>query len=192
MTAGLGGLIVAGGMGQRMGGPKALLQVNGEPLIRLHKARLLEVGCARVVVVVPPQVVQQVRAWVPEACVVGVVSRSQAESVLIGSSALAGVDVVVVTPVDAMPVRAETLRQLLGAMRDSVVAVTPRFQGHGGHPVVIRREAIGAPMESLHACLEALGQRRVRVSVDDPAVADDFDTPADLAGFYSQRRALTR
>ena len=163
-----------------MGGPKVLLEVDGQSLLQLHVSRLREVGCREVVAVVPARLQAQVRDLVPQARVIGAITRSQAASLLVGCEAVPGVDVLVVTPVDVMPVRVLTLRRLIEALSESVTAVTPQFGGHGGHPVVLRREAARAPMWSLHARLIELGERRVRVPVDDEAVAADFNTLAEL------------
>ncbi|MBW3646237.1 MAG: NTP transferase domain-containing protein, partial [Actinobacteria bacterium] len=47
----MAGLLLAAGQGRRMGGPKALLEVAGERLVRRGIRLLDEGGCAPVVVV---------------------------------------------------------------------------------------------------------------------------------------------
>ena len=46
------GLLLAAGAGRRMGGPKALLELDGEPLVRRGIRLLSEGGCDPVTVVV--------------------------------------------------------------------------------------------------------------------------------------------
>ena len=45
-------IVLAAGEGLRMGGPKALLVVDGQPLVTAHVQRLREAGCRPIVVVV--------------------------------------------------------------------------------------------------------------------------------------------
>lgn len=176
-------VVLAAGEGRRMGGPKVRLARGGVPLVALHVARLREVGCREVVVVVRPALVAEVEARVgPEVRVVGAATASQAESLAAG---LVGVlaEWVLVTPVDVLPARVETLAALLSAMETGAVAATPCFGGRGGHPVGVRRAVLGAvPSVTLRDVLASLGGGRVRVEVGDAAVVGDLDTPAAAAG----------
>ena len=45
-------IVLGAGEGRRMGGPKALLVIDGKPLICRHVERLREVECRSIVVVV--------------------------------------------------------------------------------------------------------------------------------------------
>ena len=120
------GLILAAGEGRRMGGPKALLLLDGAPLVRQHVARLREAGCRSVLVVASTEQAERVQASAPQARVIAATTASQAESLAFGVSALDPLtSVVVITPVDMKPVREATLRQLLGALTAGVDAVSP-------------------------------------------------------------------
>ena len=190
-VAGASALVLAAGVGRRMGGPKALLCVDGLPLVARHVARLAEVGCSPVVVVVPPQVqgkVAQVLAPWPSVRLVGAETASQAHTLAVAARALrheASCERVVVTPVDVIPARAETRRGLLAAVDGDVLCASPAYRGKGGHPVVLRTGLLeaylgeGAP-PPLRQVLEAVEPRRVRIPVDDSAVARDFDTAEEL------------
>lgn len=181
----LGGIVLAAGEGRRMGGPKALLEVGGAPLVERHVARLVEVGCGSLVVVVRPPQADAVRAWLrsyPRATVAAVTTSSQSES-LAAALALIATDVTLITPVDLLPAAAATHRALLAALDDATLAVTPTYDGRGGHPVIVRR-ALLAGFESaprpLRDVLAGAGVARRRIEVADPRVLGDFDTPADL------------
>lgn len=50
----IGGFVLAGGESARMGKPKALLELNGAPMI-VHMARIVEAVCGSVIVVGSPQ-----------------------------------------------------------------------------------------------------------------------------------------
>ena len=55
-------IVLAAGAGKRMGGSKALLLVDGEPLAVLHARRLRAAGCGAVVIVTRPELVDRLRA----------------------------------------------------------------------------------------------------------------------------------
>ena len=186
MTAPLSGIVLAAGAGERMGGPKALLLIDGEPLARAHARRLREAGCARVVIVTRAELVEKLAGG---ALVVASRAADPAGSLAVGLEALAPAEdeLVVITPVDAWPVRIETIARLVEAVTAGAEAATPRHGGRGGHPVVARARALASYATAprpLRDLLADLARARVRVDVDDPAIAIDLDTPEDL-------RALT-
>jgi len=182
------GIVLAAGAGERMGGPKALLLVEGEPLARVHARRLGEAGCASVTIVTRPELVGPFT----RAGEVAVASSAPdpAGSLAVGLAAfgrdLADDDAIVITPVDTWPAQAATVRALLRAIAigAGVEAVTPRYRGRGGHPVVVRARAfagfVSAP-RPLRDVLAGLGEARARLEVDDPAVGTDLDTPDDFS-----------
>lgn len=68
-TAGVAGVVLAGGHGRRMGGDKAAVQLAGRPLISYPVAALLDSGFAEVAVVVKtgtvlPKLPAEVQRWV--------------------------------------------------------------------------------------------------------------------------------
>ncbi|MCA9653463.1 MAG: nucleotidyltransferase family protein, partial [Myxococcales bacterium] len=75
------GVIVAGGLGTRLGSlcherPKPMLPVGGRPLLRRQIERFSEAGIERVVILaghLAPVIEQQARAWSDERCRVEVV-----------------------------------------------------------------------------------------------------------------------
>ncbi len=176
------GIVLAAGAGERMGGPKAILLVGGEPLARAHARRLREGGCEEIVIVTRAELAER---FAGDGVAVASSAPDPAGSLAIGLGALAGgdEDVVVVTPVDAWPARAETIRALVDAVRAGAEAATPRYAGKGGHPVAIRVRALGAFREGprpLREVLASLGGARVRVEVEDAGIAKDLDTPEDV------------
>jgi molybdenum cofactor cytidylyltransferase len=105
-----------------------------------------------------------------------------------------GADAAMVTLVDRPPVRLETIETLLSAFEEAVAkrkwAVIPEYQGKHGHPILIGREMLErflrAPETSTAGEVEREHQSEIEyVSVDDPLVALDVDTPEQYAALKS-------
>lgn len=180
----LAAIVLAAGEGRRMGGAKALLLIDGRPLVWRHVQRLSEAGCQHIVVVARPERAAVIREQLDvfaNVDVVAAATSSQAESVLAGLGGTRA-DRLFVTPVDVLPAARETLNALAAHLSEGVDACTPQVNGEGGHPVAIKRRALGLldTGSSLHELLRALGARRVRLPVEDAAVLGDFDTPEDV------------
>lgn len=191
MTAPLG-VVLAAGEGRRMGGPKALLLVDGKPLVSAHVENLARAGCDPIVVVVRSAIAARVRELMaPSGAHVCIVNSDSMAASLRG--ALASVlpqrqRSVIVTPVDTLPARLSTLEALL---RPDAYAATPRYQGRGGHPVVARESLLQKFREgysgTLRDLLRSAEAQRCHVDVDDAAIVSDLNTPADLAAHRSGR-----
>lgn len=184
-------ILLAAGEGRRMGGPKALLVVDGTPLVLAHVERLREIGCRPIVVVVRSAMVEHVRAvlgaksWLQ---IVGSDTSSMVASLVAGLQR--GVpspgQAVVVSTVDSLPVRRSTLSALLCAVSPNGVEVaTPCHRGRSGHPVVARESLLQVLLRgypgTLRDLIRSAEAQRVRLAVDDQAVTIALDTPADLA-----------
>lgn len=178
-------LILAAGLGRRMGGRKARLLVGGTPLVLLHARRAREAGCGRVVAVVHPED----QAWVSREMETVVSSApDQAGSLALGVAALRD-HLVLLIPVDTLPaslVTIEALARALGGKEAAdTLAASPMFAGRGGHPVLLRLSVLDpyrneGPNPPLHNVLRALADKRVRVVVDDHDITHDLNTPEDL------------
>jgi len=179
-------LILAAGSGRRMGGPKALLVVDGEPLLQRTVRIALAAGCTRVFAVVgdwdpgrlDPQV-QVIRN--PEA------SEGMASSLRRGVGALPkSSQAVLVLAVDQPAVDALLIRQLL-QLHASQMGTTPVACAYGG--------SLGIPailparfFPELLALTGDRGAKPILLRENAPAIpfpggAWDLDTPEDLARF---------
>ena len=188
----LAGVILAGGRSSRMGTPKALLDFRGEPFV----VRLLEAFEAldlktRVVVVGPES--RRIRESIAaHPCLV--VENPAPDSGPIGSlrCALESLEAihptaVLVWPVDLPHVHVATVERLVEAYRLKHAGVTvPTFAGRRGHPVIWDqalfaelRSSEAATRDGARAVLHAHARDVEAVPVDDPAVTDYINTPAD-------------
>lgn len=193
------GLVLAAGRGLRMGGPKALLPWGSPPtpLALAHAAALEAAGVERVVVVVRADVAailgpQNASAGVSLAVSSEPEDAGAAGSLRCGLSSLGWPSEgrAVITLTDALPVEAAVLDALTRAAGDG--AAKPVFQGVGGHPVVVPCAWLGVYRDgapTLRDVLRTHGERVVRVTVSDPRVTADLDTPAELARWSAQAGA---
>ncbi len=159
-----------------MGGPKALLRVDGEPLLLQHIRAYESVGL-RVTVVLGAEA-ERVRAVLPPG-VRAIENRDWASTDPAASAWLALQELgdCLLSPVDLPPPRRDTLAALLASSGD----VVPCYQGRDGHPV--RLAAPHRPGRLDQRLRDAL-----RVEVTDPGCVLNFNVPADLLGWGSVSR----
>jgi CTP:molybdopterin cytidylyltransferase MocA len=118
-----------------------------------------------------------------------------AGSLAVAAPRVGDAEAVIVTPVDALPAKRDTVQKLLAALEadPSKLAARPVYKGKNGHPVALRPAALARYAEpsppSLRDHLRALGDAVVGVEVNDPTVLIDLNTAADVMGHL---RALPR
>lgn len=173
------GLVLAAGGSTRMGRPKALLPLDGRPLI-VAQVRALAARCGVVRVVLgghgaaldaalPPEVA---RIWNPDwAC------TAMAASIRLGLDALPDDAPVLVTPVDVPPAPDWVLDALLAGGAPALPAV----EGQDAHPALV---LAGPTREALErgTLRDALAQAR-RVPLAWPEGLLNFNTPEDWASW---------
>ncbi|WP_018332370.1 nucleotidyltransferase family protein [Actinomycetospora chiangmaiensis] len=189
------GLLLAAGAGRRMGTPKALVELDGEPLVARALRALHDGGCAPRVVVVgaaADAAAAAVRAADPEALVVTADAweRGMGESLRAGLDVVpADADAVLVLLVDTPGIGPAALARVAAAAAPDGI-VRGAYDGRPGHPVVFGRDHLAAVAAAAHDDVGARGYLAGRddvraVEVGDVATRDDVDTPADLARLSS-------
>ena len=104
-----------------------------------------------------------------------------------------GIRALIVVPVDAPLVTADTVATLIAAFSATgAPIVRARFQGRNGHPVVFSRAVFDElraadPHLGAKAVLRAHASAIVNVDVADPAVIGDVDTPEDYRQLFRRR-----
>ncbi|HQP34766.1 MAG TPA: NTP transferase domain-containing protein [Polyangiaceae bacterium] len=178
-------LVLAAGMGARMGGPKALLSWRGRPLASAH-AQSRRHDCARTIVVTRESIAEVLRR--ADASLELLVSEEPdalgpagSIAAAVRSGALSSEAVVIVTPVDVLPASTAVVEALAGALGPAEAARPSRGGGRPGHPVacdagMLRREYAHAA-RPLREVLGSLGDRCVTVPVQEPEAVRDLDTP---------------
>ena len=198
-------VVLAAGRGERIGGPKALLAWPARPgsaagpdvpLAIAHAEARLAAESDRVLIVTRKAMVNALIMYVRPG--IDLLSSDAADelgpagSLAFAVSRMGEPEAVLVTPVDTVPARAETVAALLtrlaadGPEGSTVpLAVRPRYNRRAGHPVALRPAALtpyrGANPPPLRDHLKTLGPACVDVDVDDPTVLIDIDTAADVA-----------
>jgi molybdenum cofactor cytidylyltransferase len=197
-------IVLAAGDGKRLGGPKALLawpspSGKDRPLAIAHAEDRLAADCAEVLIVTRktmiPALLGYVRPGIHLLSSDAGADLGPAGSLAFAVSRLPPGELILVTPVDTQPARAETVRALVDRLtaEPQLLAAKPSYHGRGGHPVLLRREVLdvyksGSP-PPLRDHLHALGERVASVEVSDPTIVLDLNTPADVMGVL---RALPR
>jgi CTP:molybdopterin cytidylyltransferase MocA len=211
----IAGLVLAAGAGRRMGRPKALVTLRGEPLVDRAVRTLAAGGCSPVLAVLGASVDEVLAAAaLPGATVVvnDDWASGMGSSLRAGLAALAAlddgsdrgvsetgdagggpVDAVLVALVDQPTLTAAAVTRLLDAHRATRVGATvASYGGMQRNPVVLDR-SVWAQVSA--AAVGELGARAFlranpglvhTVACDDVATPDDVDTPGDLERMEQQ------
>ena len=173
-----------------MGRPKALVEVDGEPLVLRALRALIEGGLAPVVVVLGARAAD-VRAVLPrgvDALEAPDWAGGMGSSLRAGLAALDGrAEAVVVHLVDLPGVPAAAVARLAAVAGPDVLA-RAAYAGRPGHPVLLGRAHWPAVRAAAVGDAGARGYLAGRTDVrmvecGDLAVPDDVDTPEQLAAF---------
>lgn len=190
MTQPLPAALLAAGEGRRLGGPKALLDLGGQPLLGMVAQRCRAGGFSPLIAVVPPAVRQAALLNVgglDEVLVNPDPATGPLTSLHLALAALAtDAPGVLMVMADFALVAEATYRRLAeAARRDPTRLWRPVHRGRHGHPVWFPSalfEALrGAPLtEGARAVV--YGHRTLwgDVETDDPWIHRDIDRPEDL------------
>jgi molybdenum cofactor cytidylyltransferase len=186
---GVGGLILAAGVGRRIGMAKLRLMSGSESFLHRCWCALVDGGVETIVCVVSPQESGWARVDVPEARIQvnEIPSEDMITSVRRGVSVLTQCAGVILLPVDHPHIKASTVRCLVDAGvsgRDAVVK--PTFHGQSGHPIFLPQSLFPAVLaaqdhETLRGIIAAPHVKVVRVDVVDPAILMNINTRDDLS-----------
>ena len=188
-------VLPAAGASRRMGLPKLLLPFRGAPLVAAVVAALRGAGVDRIVLVTAPED-EELRNWARQAGLATAVNpepaRGMLSSIQEGVNALGGADVLVrrgaillVSPADLPHLRAESVAELLRRMAAAGAPLAvPVHQGRRGHPLALAPALIPEiftldPAIGLKQLRDRHAAELLQVTVDDPGVVMDVDTPGD-------------
>ena len=184
MQSDVAGVLLAAGSGSRLGQPKALVEIGGEPLARRGAVMLRDGGAAPVVVVTGAVAVD----------LPGVLAVHNPDwPTGMGSSLTAGLAMVpdscgaaVVALVDQPLVGPAAVRRLITAYRSGASVAVAAYHGAARNPVLLAREhwaqvlALAIGDVGARAFLLAYPELVTLVECGDTGRPDDVDTRADL------------
>jgi CTP:molybdopterin cytidylyltransferase MocA len=184
------GLILAGGTGERYGGPKAFARLpDGRPFMAACAEALANAGAAPLLATLPPDVPSLTSPNL-QALPLPASGLAMFDSLRLGLERLLADPVweaVVVLPVDHPLVAPDTVRAL--ASSDAEAAL-PSHDGKHGHPVKLSRRVAEAIVAgelagpTLREVLRSVGT--ADVPVDDLGVTANCNTPDALAAAWEQ------
>jgi molybdenum cofactor cytidylyltransferase len=183
------GVILAGGRGERFGGPKAMaLLPDGRTFLEACAAILAQAGVVSVVATLPPRAPVSVPTGV-RAVVLPEEGLAMLDSLRI---ALAlglqepGWNVAVIQPVDHPLVLPRTVQALVAALpTGGAAAALPGYRGKHGHPVAVTRDVCTGiesrrhPGPTLREVIHAVPC--LDVPVEDAGIVANCNTPERLA-----------
>ncbi len=180
------GLVLAAGSGSRLGSPKALVELGGERLVDRAVRVMVDGGCAPVVVVsgaAPFEVAGAAVVPNPDW------ATGMGSSLRVGLAALADseADAVVVSLVDQPGIGPAVIRRVIEAFAAGATVATATYDGKRRNPVLLARPTwaevsrLAEGDAGARPYLAAHADEVTPVPCDDLGVADDIDTPADLA-----------
>lgn len=189
----IAGLVLAAGAGQRFGGPKALVELEGEPLVARTVRLLREGGCTEILVVIgasADEVRDRAALLADQVVVAEHWEQGQGASLRAGLDAAAAsdVDAVVVALVDQPWIGAEAVHRLGQAASAGAEAAVATYGGQPRNPVLLARAVWGEVVEAAvgdvgaRVWLRANPGRVVPVPCDGTGDPRDVDTPEDLDG----------
>jgi CTP:molybdopterin cytidylyltransferase MocA len=197
----IAGVVLAAGAGRRFGGPKALIELEGERFIERAVRLLDEGGCDEVVVVLGAAADEVLAAVAPAGARTVVAEQweqGQGASLRAGLDAVAAgdADAVVIALVDQPWIGPEAVRRLRHAALDGAEAAVATYGGEPRNPVLLTRpvwdEVAASAVGDIgaRAWLRAHPDRVRAVDCDGTGDPRDVDTPADLDVTRRDRRRL--
>ena len=184
-------MVLAAGAGRRFGGPKALVEIEGELLVDRAVRMLRDGGCDEVVVVLGASsdlVAARARLEGTHLSISREWEQGQGASLNAGLAdvATSDADAVVVALVDQPWVGPEAVRRLRQAAEAGALAAVATYDGQPRNPVLVARPIWSAVAASAvgdvgaRAWLRSNPEQVVAVDCDGTGDPRDIDVPGDL------------
>lgn len=185
-------IVLAAGRSTRMGRCKQLLPLNERPALQLVLHTLTEGQVDQIAVVLGPQGLEvSTAAEAPNTILVTNPDPvgDMASSVLAGLSALDSRFAAILIALADMPlIHPATIRALIRSYHENPCAVLiPTHMGRGGHPPLFAESVLRRlrPGETLRDLRNRHKADTRRLSVDDPGILLDMDTPEDYTYLHT-------
>jgi molybdenum cofactor cytidylyltransferase len=192
----IGGLVLAAGLGSRVGAAKLRLTVDGESFLRLCVRALLGGGADIVACVVSPEHAEWASDEVPDAHIVvnSAYSEEMLSSVRVGVRALSQCQGAVILPVDHPLVTERTVAALLSAgRRENDVVIKPTHGGKPGHPILVPWTLYPTILASksddnLRSIISSSGLPVRSLEVGDAGILRNINTPEEFTSLSQKEQ----
>lgn len=188
LAAGPVGILLAAGNSSRFGSDKRWHRLADGTPMALRSAAALRAACARVVVVLRQDDDELAARCAALGCEIVRNPRSEAgmgSSLACGVRATREADGWLIALADMPFIEAQTYRLVSAAIADGASVARPVLGSRAGHPVGFtaawgdRLAALGGD-RGAKSLIEAAGEACLGVTVTDPGVLRDVDSPPDL------------
>lgn len=187
-------VILAGGKGERAGGPKGLIEYNGRPWLEVQIREYRDRGGSEVIVVLGyehERYFEKIPSLKAERTFINHRPElGQFSSIQLGLSQVSA-EAAYVLPVD-VPISDESVWHSLAVqLRENTMACVPEWQGRGGHPVLLSRsfinKVVSAPSDDrLDSQIKSLPHDLVkRIAVEDMRVCMNINSLEQWQGFIA-------
>ncbi len=180
-------IVLAAGASRRLGQPKQLVALAGEPLLRRAARMALEAGCDPVIVVLPRDPRPYLEALdgldvIP--CPNPRADAGMGTSIRAGAGALPpGAEAALVLVVDQIAVDSDLLRRLVASWRlEPQRPAACAYEGRLGIPAIFP-QGLFPELQTCDGDVGAKGLLGGATGIAFPRGGDDLDTPEDLARF---------
>ena len=184
-------IVLAAGLGTRMGRVKPLVPIDGTPALEVIVRRLCRVGIAHPIVVLgrsARRVQETVDLKKARVVVNDRPEMGMARSLALGVGAVSAEARGALVALADMPYVAErTTRAVLDAAAAGAQIAAPVYHGQRGFPVYFRRDGFEALLQGAsgdtggRTLIELHPEWLTLLAVDDPGCLRDLDSPIDLA-----------
>jgi len=190
-------IILAAGLSQRFGSPKALAQIQGKSVIEHLQNKLLKTKVDEIVVVLGNEA-KNVRSLILENSRIRYIYNNdyllgQTSTFQVGLSKISlNTRGVMLLPVDCPAIKQETINRLIDVFKErSPLILIPNFNGQKGHPPIFHRNLIKKylslkPDQGINSVAHDYEQQTIFFDVNDSGVIASFNTKAELEQIKSE------
>ncbi len=188
----IGAVIVAAGMSSRMGDFKPMLNIGSISIAQRIVATLHQAGVSRIVVVTGYNA-QLLERHLANLGLIFLRNEDYASTQMFDSAKIGlrylkdKCDRILFTPVDIPLFTAMTVTELIAC---AAPLACPVCEGKTGHPLMIDAGLVDSLLadpgaDGLQGAISRCGEPMTKVSVNDPGILHDADTPADYAALLA-------